>query len=331
MKIVRYFFAKKRTKLILKRALLLLVFLGYVSVLLMFAFRIAEKHFFDNLFYKKSWLHGYCGVEGWLDCRNEWNTALFRFFVGSNNYGYRDRDFYPKQEDEFVVMIIGDSNVWGTGMRMNQRFTAILERKLSKIRNSRVMALGKRSTNLIDHISEASEYENIFSPDLVVFTYFENDLLIPSWQEESVVRTRNNNNLIRDLRFDDKSDAYAEKVLGSYDENTENFRIFTEKVTELPDRYLYFILSYWPEQQFLKKVESLMRSEGLNVIDAFDIYSDKYSLLTSGNNNKIEANLTISLKEGHPNATAHQMFAERLFLEITCNSRYGFSNICGSF
>lgn len=298
----------------------------YTLVLLALALRIAENRYFDKLFYRKSWLHGYYFPN------EDGKNILSKFIAGINSEGYRDRKFVPKKKNEFLVMIVGDSNVWGMGIRKNQRFTNILEKRLSRIRPTRIISLAQGGTNLFTNLEKAREYEKELHPDLIVFTFYENDLTISPWQKDFVDRSvRDNQDIVYDFSIGDPEEEYKKKVLGSYDEATANFQLFLKLLPELDRNYLYYILTYHPWQPHESYVKTLMSQSGLNVVDNNWLYESKYSTLADIKNDKPKPSLSVSKKEGHPNALAHRMFAERLFQKITCNPGYGFSNECRQF
>ena len=117
---------RKRRTFPISSFLKLTVLLGYLYILLFITLEIVETHYFDKLFYLKSWIHGYYFPE-----KDSQNT-IAKLLAGVNSEGFRDSEFRPKQKGEFLILVVGDSNVWGWGVRKSNRFTQVLEKELSK-------------------------------------------------------------------------------------------------------------------------------------------------------------------------------------------------------
>jgi len=316
---------RKRRTFPISSFLKLTVLLGYLYILLFITLEIVETHYFDKLFYLKSWIHGYYFPE-----KDSQNT-IAKLLAGVNSEGFRDNEFRPKQKGEFLILVVGDSNVWGWGVRKSNRFTQVLEKELSKIKKTRIISLGKGGNNVYLNQKLAKEYEKKLNPDLVVFTFYENDLLIRPEQEALINKLTDNKDIIREFNIGDPMEEYYPRVLGSYDEKTANFQAFLKTIPSLDRGYLYYYLSYAPQISHDKLAYDLMKNEGLKIINNNVLYRLKYASLASNKNNKESEELTISNMEGHPNPIAHLMFAERLFAEITCNSELGFTNKCSKF
>jgi hypothetical protein len=318
---------KKKKRIVTISSLLkLALFLGYLYILLFVTLEIAETHYFDRLFFQKSWIHGYFFPE-----KDSQNT-LAKLLAGVNSDGFRDREFRPKRKDEFLILVVGDSNVWGWGVRERHRFTNILEKELSKIRKTRVISLGKGGNNLFLNQNLAHEYETRLKPDLVVFTFYENDLLIRPEQEELIDKlTDDHYAIVREFHRGETLENYHQRVLGSYDSSAANLQAFFKIIPSLDKHYLYYYLSYFHQEDHGRLTQEVMKNKGLHVINNNILYRLKYAALASNTNNKENESLEISQKEGHPNQIAHLMFAERLFAEITCNPDLGFSQTCGIF
>lgn len=278
---------------------------------------LIENNYFDKLLYQKSWLHGYYYKQeypGWLSLLGIVNTS-----------GFRDHELKEKQVNEYLILVVGDSNVWGVGVRQSQRFTNKLERMLSKFKKTRVISLGRGGTNLSDHMIEAYEYEQKLKPDLVVFTFYENDLIIYPYQLEEINKYKFINTKTIVSNYKESLEEYYGQVLGSYDERTLNFELFKIFASKLNKNYLYYILNYSETKPHEMLAEKELKHNGLNVINNQALYGNKYKYFATINNQKQIASLTISAKEGHPNNVAHDMFAERLYQEITKNKKYGFT------
>lgn len=299
------------------KIILAIVFVIITAMSMYGALYLAENYFFDKLLYKKSWFHGYY--------YDHIYTPLLSMIGVVNTSGYRDSEFYPKQSDEFLILVSGDSNVWGVGVRRSQRFTDVLEKKLNTIRKTRVIALARGGTNLIEHIKETNTYKQRLNPDLIIFTFYENDLVIDPHQVELIDPSNfQHQEMIVSSDDDGEGNNYYSKVLGSYDSNTLNLELFKKIIDILDDNYLYYVLTYMEPKQHELMVEQALKKANLDVINNHSLFKEKYQYLTARDNNKPLPTLEISASEGHPNPVAHQMFAERVYQELTSNPRYGF-------
>lgn len=286
-------------------------------------FFVGEQYFFDKLFYRKSTLHGY------YDNRRPWKNPLYQFIsftIGPiNDDLYRDKPFIPKQADEYLIIISGDSNVWGTGVRVSQRFTNILEKKLNAYRKTRVISLGKGNTGFAFHLAELEKYVSSLKPDLVIQTFYENDLVLNQHEASKLEKYFwHNKDTIIFYNEKDIQANYSQKVLHSYDSKTINYEIFQYFLPKLNKDDLYFLLHYFPLTEHEILIENALQSQGLRVVDNQDLLKSKYEELMATNNEKLNPTLEISAMEGHPNPIAHQMFAETLYREIITNPGYHF-------
>jgi len=119
-----------------------------LSILL--TFWISEEWFFDKVYYQKSVLHGY------------WPPGKELLYI---DFGRRGQDIsklldfihnpasYPNKikTTGFTIVIIGDSFVWGQGLRESQRFTTILNKRLNSIRPTSIIQLGSNGDSLLDN------------------------------------------------------------------------------------------------------------------------------------------------------------------------------------
>lgn len=297
-------------KLISKIALLAL---GLIFALIEIAFvnTIWPDAIFDRFIYRKSPWYGYGNVQGDL-CRAQLNSD-----------GYRDKEFYSKKPGEYLILVVGDSVVYGQGLLKYQRFTNILGKRLGKIRSTRVLNLGNCGTNIYQHFLTAEKFDQGLKPDLIIIGITENDLIV--WD--------NLQNYPPELPVTDRmvlsekpweSDQYTSRVLGSLDERSDNMEMLKFLIPQFPkdDRTIYFSFDYIPSET--KSLDKILRQYDLNLIDAEKLYLEKYLELSVNQSGRDF--MKISAKEGHPNALANEMFAEKLYAEIISNPKYGFNN-----
>lgn len=297
-------------KLISKLALFALGLI-FVWIEIVFINTIWADKIFDQLIYRKSPWHGYGNVQGDL-CKAQLNSD-----------GYRDEEFSSKKPEEYLIIVVGDSVVYGQGLLKHQRFTNILEKRLDKIRSTRVLNLGNCGTNIYQHFLTAEKFGRKLNPDLVIIGVTENDLIV--WD--------NLQNYPPELPVTDRmvlsekpweSDQYTSRVLGSLDERSDNMEMLNFLIPQFPkdDQTIYFSFNYIPSET--KSLDKILRQYGLNLIDSRELYFNSYRELSVKQSGKDF--MKISAKEGHPNALANKMYAEKLYAEIISNPKYGFND-----
>lgn len=84
-----------------------------------------------------------------------------------------------KQPNEYRVLILGDSFVFGLGVESNQTFAALLERLLagSTSRPVKVINAGVNSFGTLQELEFLKTRGLSMTPDLVILSYYENDVL----------------------------------------------------------------------------------------------------------------------------------------------------------
>jgi len=98
--------------------------------------------------------------------------------VTYNERGLRDRPILPKGKEEFRVLALGDSIVFGWGVPQDQIFPVRLEQLLERRmgRPVRVINSGVGGYNTVQEVAYFKEEGITFQPDLVLLTYVENDI-----------------------------------------------------------------------------------------------------------------------------------------------------------
>lgn len=288
------------------------LWIGVVSAQLYLPIHFFGKDLFDRVIYRKSPWHGYNPKSG-----------LCPFWVNSD--GYRDIEFYRKKPGEYLILVVGDSIVYGQGLLTSQRFSNKLEKMLNRIKPTRVFNLGECGTNIYRHYLIAERFREKLNPDLVVMTFYNNDLLVGDEKHDFPQEINSNlrRYLLRDF-FNDPSktgEEYYGRVLGTFDESTDNWQMLTYLLPRLQkEKAVYFFVTYDEAKEFKEKIldtYELFRSSGLNAIHPRELLkSEKYRKISSFN---------ISERELHPNALANQIFADRLYEEIITNPVYGFN------
>lgn len=291
------------------------LWVAWILIWTIIPFRLIRPLFFDKFIYEKDASYGYIPLD------NEWK---FRCSADFNPDGFRDIEFYPKKDDEFLILAVGDSLVYGLGLRIEDRFTNLLDMKLNRIRNTRVFNLGRCGENLYRNYVTAEEYRKKLNPDLIIFSLYENDLLIkkdlsdfPYPADQDV----HDQKIVYDASPRDTYPTYSQRVLGTFDENTVNYSMLLDLAPQMAkDKTLYYLLTYTAPDSIHHKLLNVFNYYGYPIINNFDLYFDKYKKYSHK-----KYGLQVSPREFHPNSLANQMFAERLYQEIMFNAKWGFA------
>ena len=337
--------------------LLLHILVAFVSlyVSLLLSFWITEKYFFDKLYFQKSVVYGY-----WM-AGKDFNLASFgnrakdiqNLLAFSRNYSPATNQpsaVLGAQDDGiYTIAIIGDSYVWGQGIRDEECFSSILEKNLNRIRPTKVISLALGGDNIFDNYVKykliTAERNDI---DLFIFGLVSNDLFLnqyrysykegnqaKKWQPGSYndniyagILRKINSACQKKLLYDpyemiSKTDTaalnninYDEYVQKLLDNSYDNFCAL-EQVTPLLPKNNAIYFSYAQNDSIELKYAATLKKYGLYTISALPLIQARYP-------NSKSTNMTVSQKEKHPSAFANQIFAEVLFNEITNNKKWGF-------
>lgn len=290
----------------------IIVWVVWILLWAIVPFRLIRPLFFDKFIYMKDPEYGYK-----ISANGNICTA------GLNSDGYREREFYPKGKGEFLIIVVGDSLVYGQGLRVENRFTNILEKKLNLLKETkvRVLNLGKCGNNIYGNFDTLNRFRQKLDPDLIVFTLYYNDLLLEFDLRDAPPFVQNDGEPIV-FNPEHSDPKYIQRVLGSFSTNTLNFKMLTTIVEMMPEeKILYYWLSNKDPDESFYELSKVFIDHHLSIIDNYDLYFRKYRGFAS----RRKYELRISEKEPHPTALANEMFAERLYQEITQNQKWGFA------
>ena len=113
---------------------------------------------------------------------NEWidgERYTWGHLVRNNEYGFRERDFTsPKPPGVSRIMVLGDSLTWGTGLAVEERYTAVAEELLNRAPGGtrfEVLNFGLPGIPTVDERDILLAYEDLVEPDLIVVGFCLND------------------------------------------------------------------------------------------------------------------------------------------------------------
>ena len=302
------------------------LFLIFTSLIISInlALWISETYFFDKFYYYKSIAYGYW-VPGkklsWKDFGKRGQDLISLTSYNNQNQKVLGAEI---NKNLFTVAVIGDSYVWGQGLKEEDRFVDILEKKLNTIYPSRVISLGNSGDELIDnYVKYVMIKRNNPNIDLYIFGIASNDLVISGKEslyntnlhrqilsrcpEPFIYAPRYTNELPQD--WDDVNFQTENK---SVDYQYGNSCIFRNLAPLFPrESALYYSYLNPNDDRILKKI-----TEELSATKHIILYPGQKYLLKYI---KKRSDYYISKRELHFSYKANQMFAQQLFDYIVEN------------
>lgn len=302
-----------------------------MSLALWATFSIAEKYFFDLLFYQKSPLHGYAD-----------NVSVVASY--SNNFFLKNRVkdvrklidpqvtfIKTTKSNPYKIVIIGDSYTYGEGVLKHQRFGDVLEKKLNKIHPTEVYILAQPGDDIVDHLAKYELAQRKIKPNLVIVALVSNDLIEvmdakypgqeevyqelqtkcnpPEFDKKVTWEVMDYDILTADYLLPSVSPYYSnicylETTIGIISANTELSSLFyTFESIPYKDRIC---------SKHSTKTNYQMKLVSAEIEDIIMKSTDNY--ITYGWQK--QELYKVSLREDHPSKEAHEIIAEQLFQEV---------------
>jgi lysophospholipase L1-like esterase len=273
----------------------------------------AETYFFDKFIYDKNPRYGYFTKGTTAASFGKRAEDLLRLEESQNNQKQGITGVLGETADSrYAVVVIGDSYVWGQGLRNEDRFAYVLEKKLNTIIPSRVMSLGKPGGDVFDYYLFYRDIQ-IITPniDLFVFGLTENDLMFnPQSRDEGlkqqlVSRCQNKTALNFYTEGRDDNETYEKTMRESFDESFGNTCVFRQLLPLLPkNNALYLVMEHNKLEAYMRSYVQPFTNEGFSVVDPnyrSTIRPEEYP---------------VSEKESHPSKKMNRAYADALFREI---------------
>ena len=245
----------------------------------------------------------------------------------------------PIDEDKFTIALIGDSFVCGLGVKDNQKFGKLLEKRLNKIKLTKVLNLGLQNDNIIDNLTKFQYLEEYYDIDLYVIAILHNDLYIDSFERYKNSENTysflaekcpgNNYNipnygdnpesLLNQLLPENNNSCLYKEFLNSIASSNKPTIIFSyESVSEFTDSITSEYESYFSTYD----IENHKNNAQKILLKFMTDEATKRSIETIDiGNTGINSWDQISKNEWHPSKSAHRLFALSLYKEII-NSSY---------
>lgn len=300
------------------------------------AILVSERFFFDRLYYKKSEVYGYHPRKyNLLNYRN--NTVLedrirdLRELVNrTSSLENQDNVLGAEVDPRFKVVVLGDSFVFGLGVKQSERFPEILQQELNRYRPTKIFVLAQADDGMLENYAKL-EMAKQLKPDVVIFTILHNDFLIDSTSkypgENALYTGLKANCKLPEFRYTWPKKKIAipqlinEAFYPSVQPQYANLCYFDQIVKELvKEKTLFFSL----HQEAYRYREAADEASQKN---AYII--EQYSRIVQNHGGQIiyfdESKYTpVSQRESHPSAKVHALYAEQLVKEITTNPKYRF-------
>jgi len=266
-------------------------------------------------------------------------------YVRYNKHGYRDYEYsLKKPEDVFRVLVIGDSQTFGSGIKnLEETWVKKLEAKLQNERRNasiEVLSISGPGRNSDTHLYELFKNGSKFNPDLVILAYYHNDIPFPisfncDSSDRKVVPNINifqNSKLISfiDFRINrllekvGEKPSYSDCLNRAYNSvgwemnkfylDMMNFSLSIKKIhfmlTVIP--LIHQLDDNYPLIQPHKKLKEYAKQRNLEFLDFYD----------EGFKNLDANNLKISKTDHHLNQNAGDIVASILFNKIKGLTKY---------
>ncbi len=309
------------------------------------AYFIGENFFFDKFFYRKSPAHGYSlvgpfgnpipYVNSFDDLEIEIKERLRPLY---QLMYLSDQTNLNQKNEEFTIAFIGDSMSFGTGVKKEQTLVNILEKKLNKIRPTKIINYSMPGDNALDNYAKYKKAKENRDIDLFIIGIVDNDLLFDKSSTQYPLSKELYSEILNYCQKELKTFPY--ESLFTWEEQIENIYFpsiseeyanidYFKKIVSLIDNSdtFYFSFGYVPQEEDFKNI---------NISDMpklWQVYA-KYNEIISHNGGLLlnpylenREYLPISEKEKHPSKEMHQQYAETLFREITTNKKWKFDPI----
>ncbi len=114
---------------------------------------------------------------GWKMVANHFHYT-YSHPVQINSLGLRDREVGPKKDNEYRILVLGDSHVYGQGVSNEQTFTNRLEQRLNSGVHEvffRVINAGVRAYSINQEIAFLETTGLALKPNFVILSFYLND------------------------------------------------------------------------------------------------------------------------------------------------------------
>ncbi len=323
-------------KLFQKKTLLVpLVFLS-LALSIFAALRIGELFFFDKLFYGKSVVFGYfpAGKDTPLESFGKRSQDIVQLLdsEAQSVSASTETRVLGASTGEYVVAVIGDSFVWGTGIKEDQRVSVLLEKKLNRYRKTKVISLAQIGDSALDNYLKYQDISRTRHIDAYIFVLIENDLMLnlkarylPDQYSTIIhqcVSKIGGNAVYYDYEMELHDPGYYERSVSDSFKNSVNLCVLNYVAVGYPKNGIYFSATdYDDSEPEFAVYNSALQKNGLRTVSSAEgkklpeykkYWSDPWRFFA------------VSKSEQHSSALANQMYADILTNELLTNPQFSF-------
>lgn len=301
---------------------------------------LTEQYFFDTLYYEKSVEFGYTPYEQNPLAASELHPVVEKRLtdlrtVFSNSTDDRVLGQQTDQE-KYQVLVIGDSYVYGNGVRNGQRFTDYLEERLNQVRPTEVVVLAQPGDSLMDNYYKYLRALPTFDPDVIIFGMVENDLLLGNERKYPGEET-----LFSDLHRLCQQPVYQDRprstpyetyqqildvmFVPTFDPQTANYCYLRQIASWLAKDDRVFFYSFQPLTAEYEPAHGTAEHTAWEIMHTYanEVEAQGIPVLSSGNLADFTFRV-VSSREVHPSAETHQLYAASIEKELTTNPQWNF-------
>lgn len=304
---------------------------------------IAEKFFFDKLIYEKRVDYGYRppNRENTLEQFGARSRDLISLETDSQDPARRSVLGVSDDPEEFTIAIIGDSYVWGTGVKFDDTVSRLLEKKLGNYRKVKVLTLGEPGYSTLDYLMLYEKARELYSIDLFIFPLVDNDALLMPWRADEYSKHEvwkwcqqyiSDTTAVFEFTseeynsFSNSKDRDDSQRVNKHDKSWQtpfNLCLMDKSLDLLPSNKAIYLVS-----QFDHKTNQQWDTYigYLNSHNKFILYVDEAKKLKQFKPfwQNPKKNFWVSPSESHPSKIMHKIYSELLFQEIIGNPIWGF-------
>lgn len=324
----------RRKKLFLLGTVLLCTFAATAT-----CFKVAEWYFFDKFFYNKDATFGYIKPV-YNPLGNSKNPATIEHRIRDLRLVFGGPNAYSKvlgvtdDEDIYKVLLIGDSYVYGNGVRDQDRMSAFLERQLNKVRPTKVYVLAQSGDSIVDNYYKFQHAESVIKPDVAIMGMVINDFILdqtdkyPGEQQFYDTLRQECPQEERKVQWTGPQMTIEEgmdmNLYPSIDPQFANI-CYYQKILERLEGKPVFFYSFDPLSDELFAEVSDFEKKGWQVMHTYQEMAEQHGFsVASPNNIENFVYTPVATIEGHPSKDTHRLYAESMAKEIMTNPQWKF-------
>ncbi len=238
--------------------------------------------------------------------------------VQTNSLGWREKEFSKEKNNTIRIVGIGDSVMFGWGVKEHQRYMDVLESMLNgkyPQKNWETYIFAVPGYSLFIDVEIIKKYAINYDPDLIIYGFVGNDMCLP--------------NFITIKRTFFSRGSFMILYLKKYLDNTVKFYYETPEGEELwkvcdPNEVPSEYQKYIGEEAFFKQLKELKEINIPTIVLLHHNFQDNLKpeelYYFDGEINYSNLGLVISGTDKHPSIKGHKVIANKLFNQMIDNN-----------